>query len=233
MNSPIDITIPDPSGDTLIVSGSLEQPTSEPRAICALAHGAGAPRDHHLMDRSARLLLDNGVAVLRYNFPYMELAKTRGKRGRPDPPRRLEATVRAAVDAAARQLPGLPILAAGRSMGGRMSSQAQSKEPLPGVVGLVFFAFPLHSPAKPGIKRADHLFDVKIPMLFLNGTRDALAQPDLLSGVCDRLGPVATLASIEGADHSFAVLKRSGRTPEDVDQELSGALRDWLDTVLP
>ena len=176
------------------------------------------------MDRSAHLLLDNGLAVLRYNFPFMERMRTEGKRGRPDPAPRLEATVRAAVKKAAELKPGLPILAGGRSMGGRMSSRAQAAEPMPGLVGLIFFAFPLHSPKKVGVERAEHLFELEVPMLFLNGTRDKLALPELLEDVCSKVGKRATLLAIEGADHSFAVLKRSGRTPEEVDQEvLAGA----------
>ncbi len=182
---------------------------------------------HPFLASLAGTLAENGIATFRYQFPYTE----KGGR-RPDPPGVLEATVRAAVTAAAAELPGVPLIAGGKSMGGRMTSQAQAKDPLPGVRGLAFLGFPLHPADDPGTARAQHLADVKIPMLFLQGTRDSLAQLDLIEGVCGKLKPQATLHIVAGGDHSFAVLKRDGRNPKEVRGELVAALQQWSATVL-
>ena len=166
------------------------------------------------------------MATLRYQFPYME-----ERRRVPDRPAVLTATVMSAVRAAAEVAPGLPLLAGGKSMGGRVTSQAASQQPLEGVRGLVFFGFPLHPPKQPGTKRADHLAKVTIPMLFLQGTRDALADLTLLRTVCARLGAQATLHVIESADHSFHLLKSSGKTDEQVLRELAKTAVSWAEAV--
>lgn len=197
-------------------------------ALLVLAHGAGAGFRHELMERSARALLAQGIATFRYHFPYMQ----EGRR-RPDPPDLLEATVRAATETARLMRPNLPLFAGGRSMGGRMTSRAQAKTPLADVRGLVFFAFPLHPPKKPGIDRAIHLQNVEVPMLFLSGDRDALARLDLLEAVTQRRNDVATLHVVAGADHSFRVLKRSGRTLEEVDDELGRVVSCWIAELNP
>lgn len=204
---------------------------SRPRgavAVLALAHGAGAGMRHPFMETLAGALAAVGIATLRYQFPYMEA----GRRF-PDRPPRLIATVHAAV-AEARQLArGLPVVAGGKSMGGRMTSQATAAGDLaPGrraVRGLVFFGFPLHPPKRPSIERAAHLAAIELPMLFLQGTRDALADLELLAPVCRRLGRSATLHRVAGADHGFAVLKRSGRTAEGVMTGLAATTRAWLE----
>lgn len=198
-----------------------------PRVLYLLAHGAGADMHHAFLTSIAEALSGHGIATLRYQFPYTERASRR-----PDPPGVLEATVRAAVTFAARTLPGVPLIAGGKSMGGRMTSQAQAKEPLPGVRGLAFLGFPLHPAGEPGIARAEHLGQVKIPLLFLQGTRDALADLDLMKGVCGKLGPRATLHVVAGADHSFAVLKRDGRMPDEVQDELASTLEQWSSAVI-
>jgi predicted alpha/beta-hydrolase family hydrolase len=177
---------------------------------------------HTGMETLSRHLGEAGIATFRYQFPYME----RGG-GPPNPQVVLTATVGAAVSAAAEACPDLPLFAGGRSMGGRMTSLAASKSPLPRVQGLIFFAFPLHPSKRPGDARAKHLSQVTVPMLFLQGTRDTLAELDLLLPVCERLGPRATLHILEGADHSFHVLKRSGRTDEQVMVELTDAVSEW------
>ena len=187
-----------------------------------LAHGAGAGMSHPFMERMARMLGERAVATYRYEFAYMEK-----RAGRPDPPAVAEARVRAAVLDAARALPGLPLFAGGKSFGGRMTSQAQAREPLPGVRGLVFLGFPLHPPGRPATSRADHLGDVQIPMLFLQGSRDEFAGLDLLQPVVKRLRTRATLRVIEGGDHSFKVLKRTGRTDADVMNELADTITAW------
>jgi uncharacterized protein len=196
-------------------------------ALLVLAHGAGAGMRHRGVETPALDLAARGVATLRYEFPYMAAG---GRR--PDPPPRLHAAVRAAVAEAARLAPGLPLFAGGRSMGGRMTSQADAQRPLDRVAGLVFLAFPLHPPKRPGVERAAHLREVGKPMLFLNGTRDTLADLELLRGVCADLGPRATLHVVEGADHSFAVLVRSGRTAAEVDAEIADAAAAWMRGVL-
>jgi len=201
------------------VSGVFHRP-ADARSLYVLAHGAGANMEHAFMSEVAVRLYTDGIATLRYNFPYMEAAGQTGRRARPDSPALLTATVRAAVTRAAKLAKDLPLVAGGKSMGGRMTSQAQAAEPLPGVKGLAFLGFPLHAPGREGTSRAAHLDNVMIPMLFLQGTRDALADLDLMRDVCGALGRRAKLAVIDGADHSFKVLKRSGRTPEDVMDEI-------------
>jgi predicted alpha/beta-hydrolase family hydrolase len=207
------------------VSGLLLRP-DDAWALYVFAHGAGAGMRHSYMETVAHDLAGAGVATLRYQFPYTEAGKHR-----PDPPALLEDTVRAAVARAADE--ALPLFAGGKSMGGRMTSQAQSKEALPGVRGLVFLGFPLHPPGRPGVSRATHLDAVTVPMLFVQGTRDDLADLDLMRGVCSALGSRATLHIVEGGDHSFKVLKRSGRDEAAVRTEIRDAatafMRRWVD----
>jgi hypothetical protein len=182
---------------------------------------------HPFMSTVADGLADRGMATLRYQFPYME----RGSK-RPDPPRLAQATVRAAVAVAAGLMPDLPLICGGKSFGGRMTSQAQAAEPLAGAVGLVFLGFPLHPAGKPSDERARHLFDVRIPMLFLQGTRDSLGSTDLLAPLVERLRPDATLRLFEGADHSFHVPARSGRTDRQVLDEVLDTLAAWVRRVV-
>ena len=196
------------------------------RLVYVLAHGAGAGMRHPFLESVAQALAELAIATLRYQFPYME-ARAR----RPDPPAVAELAVRAAVAEAARAAPGLPLLAGGKSFGGRMTSSAQAKEPLPGVRGLVFLGFPLHAPGRPGDQRAEHLTQVQIPMLFLQGTRDEFADLKFLRPVIERLGTRATLHLADGADHSFHVLKRSGRTDGEVLRELIRAIGDWAERL--
>jgi uncharacterized protein len=190
--------------------------------LYVLAHGAGAGMRHRFLESISGTLADRGIATLRYQFPYLEAG-----RKRPDYPSVLEATVRAAAAEAAALAPALPTIAGGKSLGGRMTSGAAAAEALPGVRGLVFLGFPLHPPGQPGTRRADHLSRVDLPMLFLQGTRDGFARLDLITDVCEELEPNATLQVVEGGDHSFGVLKRSGRTPADVLEELAGAIVQW------
>jgi len=192
------------------------------RALLVLAHGAGAGMRHPFLERIAQALAERRVATYRYEFLYMEK-----RAGRPDPPAVAEARVREAVLDAARVAPGLAVFAGGKSFGGRMTSQAQAREPLPGVRGLVFLGFPLHPPGRPATSRADHLDDVLVPMLFLQGSRDEFAGLDLLEPVVKRLRSRATLHVIEGGDHSFKVLKRTGRTEADVMSELADTMTAW------
>ena len=187
-----------------------------------LAHGAGAGMRHPFLERIAQALAERAVATYRYEFLYMEK-----RAGRPDPPAVAEARVREAVLDAARVAPGLPLFAGGKSFGGRMTSQAQGREPLPGVRGLAFLGFPLHPPGRPATSRADHLDDVLIPMLFLQGSRDEFAGLDLLRPVVKRLGKRVTLHVVEGGDHSFKVLKRTGRTDAEVMSELADTITAW------
>lgn len=177
---------------------------------------------HPFFEQAVGALGERGVATYRYEFSYMEKGS-----GRPDPPAVAEARVRDAVLDAARVAPGLPLFAGGKSFGGRMTSQAQAKEPLPGVRGLAFLGFPLHPPGRPGTTRAEHLSRVRVPMLFLQGTRDDFAGLDLLRPIVQGLGTHAMLHVVEGGDHSFKVLKRSGRTEADVMNELTDTLTDW------
>ena len=207
------------------VSALLDRP-SQARACFVFAHGAGAGMTHPFMEAVAAGLCERGVATLRYQFPYME----KGSR-RPDPPAIAQATVRAAVAEAGRCCPGLPLIAGGKSFGGRMTSQAQAAAPLEGVRGLAFLGFPLHPAGKPSSDRAKHLADVHVPMLFLQGTRDSLAEVALLEPVVGRLEPTATLHLVDGADHSFHVLARSGRNDRDVMNEILDAFARWVGEI--
>ena len=207
------------------VSGIWDAPAS-PKACLVLAHGAGVGMAHPSMDAVARGLVARGIAVLRYNFPYTE----RGSK-RVDPPAVAQKTVRAAVGAARERSASLPLFAGGRSFGGRMTSQAQANAPLEGVRGLVFFAFPLHPAGVPSDERAAHLADVRVPMLFLQGTRDALADLTLLKRAVKSLGSRATLILAEDADHSFHVPAKSGREDKDVLAELLDAAVEWMISV--
>jgi uncharacterized protein len=204
------------------VSGLLLRP---PRAIACyvFAHGAGAGMTHSFMASVAEGLCDRGIATLRYQFPYME----KGSR-RPDAPALAHATVRAAVAEAVRLYPDLLLVAGGKSFGGRMTSQAQALQPLLGVRGLAFFGFPLHPAGKPSVDRAKHLSDVHVPMLFIQGTRDKLAEPALLQAVVKKLGADASLHEIDGADHSLHVPAKSGRRDADVLSEALDAMTHWL-----
>jgi predicted alpha/beta-hydrolase family hydrolase len=193
------------------------------RAALVLAHGAGAGMRHPFMESVAGRLADRGVATFRYQFPYME----RGAR-RPDPAAPLAACVRAAVACAAAQADGLPLYAGGKSLGGRMTSTAAAREPLPGVRGLCFLGFPLHAAGRPSSERADHLRHVPLPMLFLQGTRDPLADLDRMRSLCASLGERARLHVVEGGDHSFHVLVRSGRSDDAVQDELADAIAGWI-----
>ncbi len=217
---PVTITIT--IGDNLQVSGLLDVPESA-KAGFVFAHGAGAGMNHPFMAAIAAGLAARNIATLRYQFPYME----KGTR-RPDPPKLAHACARAAVAEARRLLPGLLLVAGGKSFGGRMTSQAQAIAPLPGVQGLVFFGFPLHPAGRPSQERGSHLFEVAIPMLFLQGTRDNLANLDELKPLCEALGPRASLKLFLDADHSFHVPARSGRTDTEVQTELLDAVAAWL-----
>ncbi len=208
------------------VSGLLLRPDGA-RLLYVLAHGAGAGMRHPFLEDVARRLAERGIATLRYQFPYMER-----RARRPDPPAVAAATVRAAVAEAGRAAPGLPLVAGGKSFGGRMTSTAQAEQPLPGVRGLVFLGFPLHPPGRPGDKRAEHLAQVRIPMLFVQGDRDEFADLKLLRPVVTQLGERATLHLVEGGDHSFHVLKRSGKTAADVMGELTDAIVAWTTGIM-
>jgi uncharacterized protein len=203
------------------VSGLLQTP-SPAYACYVLAHGAGAGMTHPFLTAIADGLAERGIATLRYQFPYME---QRSKR--PDAPKLAHATVRAAVLEASRRVPELALFAGGKSFGGRMTSQAQAASPLPGVRGLVFLGFPLHPPGQPSDERAKHLFDVEIPLLFLQGTRDEFAQLQLLEPLCKKLSR-ATLKLFQDADHSFHVPARSGRKDSEVRVELLDAVASWM-----
>ncbi|HKS63204.1 MAG TPA: alpha/beta family hydrolase [Xanthobacteraceae bacterium] len=205
------------------VSGLLVAP-KDVRAVYVMAHGAGAGMAHPFMAAVAAGFAERGIATVRYQFPYMETGSKR-----PDPPTIAHATVRAAVDAARERFAKLPLFAGGKSFGGRMTSQAQAKAPLDGVHGLVFFGFPLHAAGKPSRERAAHLSDVAVPMLFLQGTRDALADLGELRPVCAALGPRATLTLFEDADHSFHVPARSGRKDADVMAEMLDKAAEWME----
>lgn len=207
------------------VSALLTNPP-QARACYVFAHGAGAGMAHASMETIAAGLAERGIAALRYQFPYMEKASKR-----PDPPAVAHAAVRAAVAEAARCCPKLPLIAGGKSFGGRMTSQAQAIDALPGVRGLAFLGFPLHPAGKPSSDRAKHLGDIQIPMLFLQGTRDALAELDLLEPVVKKLGKRATLHLVKEADHSFHVLARSGRNDREVMAEVLDAFAAWTDRV--
>jgi uncharacterized protein len=207
------------------VSALLVRP-AEARACFVFAHGAGAGMTHPFMETVAAGLSERGVASLRYQFPYMEKASRR-----PDSPAVAHAAVRAAVAEAGRCCEGLNLIAGGKSFGGRMTSQAQAAAPLPGVRGLAFLGFPLHPAGKPSDDRAKHLSDVHIPMLFVQGTRDNLAELKLLEPVVAKLGPSASLHAEEGADHSFHVLARSGRNDGEVMRDILDTLAAWIGTI--
>jgi predicted alpha/beta-hydrolase family hydrolase len=218
---PTALTLSLPSGAT--VSGLLLQP-ARPRACFVLAHGAGAGMRHAFMQDLARALAASGVATLRFNFPFMEQGSKRT-----DAPAVAQATVRRAVAEAALRLPGVPLFAGGKSFGARMASQAQALDALPGVRGLVSVGFPLHPAGKPSTGRAAHLAQVRVPQLFLQGTRDALADLDLVRGTVAPLGALATLHVVEGADHGFHVLVRSGRKDAEVIEELAQVASAWME----
>ena len=203
------------------VSALLVRPPTA-RWLLVLGHGAGAGMTHPFLESLAKELAEGGVATLRYQFPYIE-----ERRRVPDKPEVLISTVAAAIDRARETAPELPLLAGGKSMGGRMTSQASAQGLLEPVKGLVFFGFPLHPPNRPGTKRAEHLAKVNVPMLFLQGTRDTLADLALLRPICEELGSRATLHVIPEGDHSFHVLKKAGKTDAEVIKELAKATRAW------
>lgn len=205
------------------MSDPLVEIPPKARAGYVIAHGAGAGMKHPFLAAVAKGLADRDIATLRYEFPYMEAGSKR-----PDSPAIAAAAVRTAVHEASVRMPGLPLFAGGKSFGGRMTSQAQAAEPLPGVKGLVFLGFPLHAPGKPSTERAAHLDDVKVPMLFLQGSRDELARLDLLRPVTAKLGERATLRVFDDADHSFLVPAKSGRKSADVMNELLDELAVWV-----
>ena len=207
------------------VSALLDRPP-DAWIMYVLAHGAGAGMRHRFLESMARALSVRGVATLRYQFPYMEAGARR-----PDPPAVAEATVQAAANLAAKLADGLPIIAGGKSFGGRMTSGAAARS-LPGVRGLVFLGFPLHPPGKPATDRADHLDSVQVPMLFLQGTRDQFARLDLISTVCRRLGSRAALHLIDDGDHSFGVPKRTGRSSSEVVDELAEVTVKWASSAI-
>jgi predicted alpha/beta-hydrolase family hydrolase len=209
--------------ETNHVSALLQRPPAA-KVCFVLAHGAGAGMEHPTMTAVASELAARSIATLRFNFPYMERRSRR-----PDPPAVCHATVRAAVAEAARRAPSLALVAGGRSFGGRMTSQAQAIDPLPGVRGLAFLGFPLHPAGKPSTDRAEHLREVKIPMLFLQGTRDELATLDLMQSVGRELGARATLTLLQDADHSFHVPARTGRKDAEVRAEMLDALAAWIE----
>jgi predicted alpha/beta-hydrolase family hydrolase len=207
------------------VSALLLRPSSA-RACYVFAHGAGAGMTHPFMEQVATGLYERDIATLRYQFPYMEKGSKR-----PDAPAMAHATVRAAVEEAARCCPGLMLFAGGKSFGGRMTSQTQSSMALTGIRGLVFLGCPLHPAGKPTDVRAKHLSDVRIPMLFVQGARDKLAEPQLLEPVVKRLGALASLHPVAEADHAFHVLARSGRNDREVMSEVLDALSTWIGAV--
>jgi predicted alpha/beta-hydrolase family hydrolase len=211
-------------GDETVSALLLRRPDA--KALYLFAHGAGAGMTHKAMESNAQGLAGRGIATLRYQFLYMEKGSKR-----PDPPRLAHAVVRAAAAEAVKVAADLPLFAGGRSFGGRMTSQAQADEPLPGVRGLAFLGFPLHPAGKPGIERAEHLERVKVPMLFVSGDRDALAQLDKLKPVVAELGDRAMLHLVEHADHSFKVAAKSGRTAADAEADALDAVADWILTL--
>jgi predicted alpha/beta-hydrolase family hydrolase len=206
------------------VSALLIRPENASHLL-VLGHGASTTMRHATLRAIAEALADAGIATFRYNFPYAERGKGR------DSQAVCTATVRSAVEAARGAVPGLPLLAGGHSFGGRMTSTAASESPLDGVRGLVFFSFPLHQPGKPETKRADHLAMVRVPMLFLSGTRDELAEMDLLRPVCEGLEDRATLHAVDTADHGYKILKRSRTGGEDVFAEMARVVREWASVL--
>jgi uncharacterized protein len=225
------MTMPEPekltfeTGKSGTVSALLLRP-GKARACFVFAHGAGAGMTHAFMTTFANGLFERDIASLRYQFPYMEKASRR-----PDPPAIAQAAVRAAVTEAARCCPGVTLIAGGKSFGGRMTSQAQAATPLTGVRGLAFIGFPLHPAGKPSTDRAEHLARIEIPMLFLQGSRDSLAEVALIEPVVKSLGALATLHLVDGADHSFHVLARSGRNDREVMNEILDAFAGWADAL--
>jgi uncharacterized protein len=213
-------------GNSASVSALLLHP-SHARACFVFAHGAGAGMMHPFMETVATGLSERGIATLRYQFPYMEQGSKR-----PDRPAVAHAAVRAAVAEAARGCPGLPLIAGGKSFGGRMTSQAQAIKPLAGVRGLAFLGFPLHPAGKPSDERALHLADIHIPMLFVQGTSDKLAELSLLEPVVEKLGPSASLYPVQAADHSFYVPARSGRKDSEVMGDILDKLSAWIGTIV-
>jgi hypothetical protein len=209
------------------VSGLLQAPP-EARACYVVAHGAGAGMAHPFMGAIANELAERGIATLRYQFPYMEQGSKR-----PDTPKLAQATVRGAVAEASRRVPELALFAGGKSFGGRMTSQAQAASPLPGVRGLVFLGFPLHPAGRPSDERGAHLFAVQIPMLFMQGTRDSLADLQLLRTLTGQLGARATLKLFQDADHSFHVPARTGRKDSEIMAEMADALAEWIGMTIP
>ena len=207
--------------DTNRISGLLQVPPKA-RACYVMAHGAGAGMTHSFMANFAIDLAERGIATLRYQFPYMERSSKR-----PDTPKLAQATVRAAVAEASRLVPELTLFAGGKSFGGRMTSQAQATAPLAGVHGLAFVGFPLHPPGKPGDDRGAHLFDVRVPMLFLQGTRDDFAELNLLKALVTKLGARAALTLFDDADHSFHVPARSGKKDAQIRAEMADSLAAW------
>jgi predicted alpha/beta-hydrolase family hydrolase len=207
------------------VSAVLLRPV-ESRFLLVMGHGAGAGMRHRFMQGMAEALAGHGVATLRYQFPYREAG-----RGRPDRAARLITTVRAAVQTAGSLEPDLPLIAGGKSMGGRMTSAAQAEDSLPGVRGIVFFGFPLHRPGDPSHSRADHLRDVRIPLLFVQGTRDRLAELDRIRAVVASLENRASLHVVEDGDHGFDVLKRTGITVEQVYDGMASVVRSWAEAA--
>ena len=207
------------------VSALLLRPQT-PRACFVFAHGAGAGMTHSFMEAFAQGLNERHIASLRYQFPYMEKGSKR-----PDPPAIAHATVRAAVAEASGILPGVALIAGGKSFGGRMTSQAQAAAPLQGVRGVAFVGFPLHPAGNPSTDRADHLAKIDLPMLFLQGTRDSLADVALIEPVVQRLGARATLHLVDGADHSFHVLARSGRKDPEVMREILDVFAKWVEAI--
>jgi len=219
---PVTITV----DDARSVSGLLQTPP-EARACYVMAHGAGAGMAHPFMGTIANELAGHGIATLRYQFPYMEQGSKR-----PDTPKLAQATVRAAVAEASRLLPELALFAGGKSFGGRMTSQTQAAAPLSGVRGLVFLGFPLHPAGRPSDERGAHLFAVQIPMLFIQGTRDQLADLQLLQALAGQLGVRATLKLFQDADHSFHVPARTGRRDADIMAEVADALAAWIEMAI-
>jgi predicted alpha/beta-hydrolase family hydrolase len=212
--------------NTTRVSGILTSPP-QAKACYVVAHGAGAGMLHPFMEKLAADLAARQIATLRYQFPYMEKRSRR-----PDPPKLCHATVRAAVAAAHALAPALPLLAGGKSFGGRMTSQAQAASPLPHVRGLIFLGFPLHPPKQPSDTRAEHLSNVEIPMLFLQGARDEFAEAAFLNPIIKRLGALATLRLLPDADHSFHVPARSTYSGSQINDEMLNALASWVDAVI-
>jgi len=212
--------------DAQRVSGLL-QTKAGARACCVLAHGAGAGMRHPFLADVANGLGERRINTLRYQFPYMEQGSKR-----PDSPKLAQATVRAAVMAAARLVPDLALVAGGKSFGGRMTSQAQAESPLPGVRGLVFLGFPLHPPGQPSDQRGKHLFEVQIPMLFLQGDRDEFADLRLLQSLTEKLGARATLKLFQDADHSFHVPARTGRKDSEVRAQMLDMVENWIERVI-